>query len=83
MEYRPPKGILFDVGDTLLYQHQFHLATGLKRILAISTNRAQIDADAFVDAARALVAQVREWQRDMLDNGPNYVELRFQFSFGC
>jgi putative hydrolase of the HAD superfamily len=78
MEHRLPRGILFDVGDTLLYQHEFHLATGLRRILATAANAARIDADAFMDAARALVAQVREWQRDILDNGPNYVELRFQ-----
>lgn len=78
MGHRPPRAILFDVGDTLLYQHEFHLAAGLNRILATATNAAQIDADAFTDAGRSLFRQAREWQRDILDNGPNYVELRFQ-----
>jgi HAD superfamily hydrolase (TIGR01549 family) len=78
MGHKQAKGVLFDVGDTLLHQHDFHLATGLKRIVEIAANSSEIDADAFKVAGRTLFLQIRDWQRDILDCGPNHMELRFQ-----
>ena len=33
-----PKGILFDLGGTLLHQHEFRLAAGMDRLLEIASN---------------------------------------------
>ena len=73
---RPPQAILFDLGDTLLYQAKDDLAAGLDRLIELSDGDQKNDADDFREAGKELFHDVFSWR--LQDYGLNHIEVRFQ-----
>jgi len=76
--HQRPRGILFDIGDTLLYQESLDPVLGLDRLLQLATNSDLIDAAGFQDAGKSLFHDVVSWRVEIRECGLNHIELRFQ-----
>lgn len=73
-----PKGIVFDLGGTLLRQQRLDPVAGLRRLLALSENRDTVDVEAFRKTGDELVQNVMNWRSEIRECGISSVELRFQ-----
>lgn len=73
-----PRAILFDLGDTLLSDRGHNPEAGIRRLLDVCTNAAEVDQDAFVKVGQEYFLEILRLQEEMARLGLGHVELHFR-----
>lgn len=75
---RLPTGILFDVGDTLLFQERLDAPAGFDRVWEVTTNGKGTNAIAFRQSGERLLHDIVSWRSEIRRSALSHLELRFQ-----
>lgn len=78
--HRLPKGILFDLGATILHQARYEPEAGFSRLLDISRNASEVPVEAFLRAGTRMAAGIETLRSDLAGAGFSFLELRIQSS---